>query len=570
MITIDRRRFLVASAALAVGPMLGACSSGGKTSSGEETSSGATSGAAPTTSSSGAASGPAASSSAPGSGSSTAASGILPRYAAYNAISPDLAGTSEGVMPGYFTYPRNPKQAFSAPPAQGLGSISILTQTYTPTPTAMDKNAFWKELNQRVGATMDLTLIPAVDYSNKLTTIVASGDLPDVVEFPRGTANQPAILKSLFMDLNEYLSGDSVSEYPFLANIPTSAWVYGIANGALYGVPQARALAGITTFYRKDIFAERGVSPDPGNYDEYVAMMKGVTDDKKNLWAFSTVSNTLQAVQMMLDAPNGWAVEDGKFVSAITDERTKQAIGSVATMVKDGLAHPDSFASSLTQNRTLYTSGRTATYMGGYAAWDLLAQTAGDNVAALVEPKYDGGGDAPHFAGAGANATVSIKKGLASDKVKKILAVLNWLATPFGAEEYLFRKFGIEGTDFTWKTDTPTLTDVGTSETALALPYITDSPTILGPGPKTRITAQHDWDVRVMKSIKLDASAGLNSTTDSTKGAALAKLVADAQNDIFQGRKDLSSWDDVVKKWRSGGGDKIAEEYAAEYAGRPS
>jgi putative aldouronate transport system substrate-binding protein len=561
MITIGRRRFLVASAALAVGPVLGACSSSGKT--GTVETSGATSG-------SGGPAEPSGAVSATGSGSSAGTGGVLPKYTAYNAITPDLAGTDEGVMPGYFTYPRDPKRAFSTPPAQGLNSISILTQTYTPTPTAMNKNAFWKELNKQVGATMDLSLIPAVDYAKKLTTIVASGDLPDVVEFPRGTANQPEILKSLFLDLSEYLSGDNVSGYPFLANFPTSAWVYGIANGTLYGVPQARALAGITTFYRKDIFAQRGVSPEPANYDEYVAMMRGVTDEKKNLWAFSTVSNTLQAVQMMLDAPNGWTVEDGKFTSAITDERTKQAIGAVATMVKDGFAHPDSFASSLTQNRTLYTGGRTATYMGGYAAWDLLAQTAGDNVAALVEPKHDGGGDASHFAGAGANATVSIKKGTSSDKVKKILAVLNWLAAPFGTEEYLFRKFGIEGTDFTWKAETPTLTDVGTSETALALQYVTDSPTILGPGPKERVTAQHDWDARVMKSIKLDASAGLNSMTQSTKGAALSKLVSDAQNDIYQGRKDLSSWDDVVKKWRSEGGDKIAEEYAAEYAGRPS
>jgi putative aldouronate transport system substrate-binding protein len=42
--------------------------------------------------------------------------------------------------------------------------------------------------------------------------------------------------------------------------------------------------------------------------------------------------------------------------------------------------------------------------------------------------------------------------------------------------------------------------------------------------------------------------------------------IQDGMNAIITGKAPLSSWDDVVKKWKSGGGDQIAAELGAEYA----
>ena len=35
----------------------------------------------------------------------------------------------------------------------------------------------------------------------------------------------PDFLKASYLDLSEYLAGDKVKEYPFLANIPEYQWV---------------------------------------------------------------------------------------------------------------------------------------------------------------------------------------------------------------------------------------------------------------------------------------------------------------------------------------------------------
>jgi len=51
-------------------------------------------------------------------------------------------------------------------------------------------------------------------------------------------------------------------------------------------------------------------------------------------------------------------------------------------------------------------------------------------------------------------------------------------------------------------------------------------------------------------------------TPQSSGRLVIASKPASATNDIIQGRKPVSTWADAVKKWKSGGGDKIAEEYA--------
>jgi putative aldouronate transport system substrate-binding protein len=55
---------------------------------------------------------------------------------------------------------------------------------------------------------------------------------------------------------------------------------------------------------------------------------------------------------------------------------------------------------------------------------------------------------------------------------------------------------------------------------------------------------------------------GRYSDTNSRKGAQLKKITDDAQLDIAFGRRPLSHWDEVVRQWRSAGGDRVAAEYA--------
>jgi putative aldouronate transport system substrate-binding protein len=63
-----------------------------------------------------------------------------------------------------------------------------------------------------------------------------------------------------------------------------------------------------------------------------------------------------------------------------------------------------------------------------------------------------------------------------------------------------------------------------------------------------------------------DASLGLYSVTQASKGVALIQPFGDGITDIVTARRPLSDLDGLIKDWRSGGGDASRAEYEKAYA----
>ncbi|SDT31200.1 extracellular solute-binding protein [Microlunatus soli] len=491
---------------------------------------------------------------------------VLPTYVPVELIKPDLPG-SELLMPGYYAYPKDPKPVFDDPPGAGLGSVSVMYTTFVPTPPSADKNAFYARLQERLGCELKISAIPSDDYGAKFQTIIAGGDVPDVCNFPLPTPDQPRVMNKVFADLGPYLGGDAAKDYPYLANIPTASWKPTVSNGTIYAVTQPRALSGASMYTRRDIIDQLGANQEPKNYQEFLELLTAVTDKKKNRWAFANPTNMVMHLKMMLGAPNGWSESGGTFTSAVGDERHREAVSLTAGMIKKGLFHPDSASIAYTKIRDLFFGGRVALTSDGYAGWDLFVRQLGGGekgaakLGLIVEPKHEGGGDAAHFAGTGFQGITVIKKDLPEDKIKKILNVLNFLAAPIGSREHLERKYGVEGTDYTWTDGLPALNSTGNRE-FMDLQYITDAQTIVGPGVKAGVDYQHAWNERVTKDLVHDPTIGLYSDTYSRKGKQLNKILDDAQSDVLFGRKPMKSLEEAYKTWRSQGGDDIAKEYA--------
>jgi len=54
---------------------------------------------------------------------------------------------------------------------------------------------------------------------------------------------------------------------------------------------------------------------------------------------------------------------------------------------------------------------------------------------------------------------------------------------------------------------------------------------------------------------------GLYSATYAAKGTVLNQKMGDGLNNIVYGRAAMSAYDQLVKDWRTGGGDQIRTEY---------
>lgn len=494
-----------------------------------------------------------------------AGSVTFPDHIPYQLVKPDLAATPEGVMAGYYKYPRDLVNAFSTKPGEGAGDVSILTNMFNPVPPGADSNAYWQELNNRVGANLNITMTPAADYLGKLSTVIAGGDLPDMMLISAKLSHRADVLTRLCADLSEHLSGSAVSKYPSLANIPTDSWLSTAYNGGIYAVPIPRAIIGTIMFSRADLIAERGLDPAPADYAAFLALAQGMTDERANRWAFGAPKGVITFIGNMLNVPNVWREEGGKFTSEHETPERKEAVARTAEMVASGLFHPDSMGGKL-QLRDLFGNGTLGFNADGYAAWDILADTYKVDVGGLVTPGYNGGAGA-NRAGTPAFALTAFKKADKS-RIEQMLRICDWLAAPIGTSEYMFRKFGIEGTHYNWDGDSPVLTDQGAVEVKLPLEYVIESPHVLGPRDEKRVDTQRAYQEKVVPTILRNPSEGLYSATAVDKAGELAKIIDAAELDIVSGRKPISAWDEAVTAWRNAGGDQSRKELEEAFAAR--
>lgn len=499
---------------------------------------------------------------APGTSQPSTGPAVLPEFRPLELVRPDLPGT-DLVMPGYFAYPRDPRPMFAEPPAAGLGSVSLMYNTFLPVPAGPASNSFWSLVQQDLGADLNLNLIPAEAYKAKFQAMVASGDLPDVMLLSLPIPDQPRMMASTFADLGPLLSGGAVAQFPALANIPTASWLWGVSNGTIQAIPQHRAVTGGAIFHRRDLLAAAGVSAEPANLDDLLALMAAVTDPGRQRWAFSNAQVMHTTVLGMLGGPNTWSESGGTFTSAYVDPRYREALDIVAGMVRKGYAHPTAATAPYAQHREYFYSGATALIGDGYAAWDLFVSRLGDasKLGLMVMPKKDGGGDGPQIAGTGVQGIAVINKKHTGEKLRKMVDVVNFLCAPIGSREHLRRKYGQEGLDHEWQDGRPVLTKHGQAN-QMDFQYIADAPTVLGPGREADVSAQHAWHTRVSKNLVRNPAIGLYSDTFSRKGATIARGVNDVLAGVLFGRNSLADFDAAVARWRSEGGDAMAAEYA--------
>lgn len=504
----------------------------------------------------------------------------LPTYIEYkNVPTPDLAASSDGVLAGYLKYPANPPAMTDGKPGDG-STVSAFVETYSPIAPALSDNPYWQALNKALGVDLKMSVVSANDYQNKLTTLVAGNELPDVFQVKAAIADLPGFLDAKCQELSDFLAGDAVKEYPFLANIPAVYWKLsgGIVNGGLYGIPVPRSIMGGPMYYRADILSAKGIDPNPSSYAEFAKLCKELTDTRHNTWALSNADGALFFIQQMLGMPKGgtdanqfgWKYANGKLTNAMEMPEYKEALARTTELVKAGYAHPDGFASATTDLTTKYkqwfNAGSALLDQDNWTAWPqwYVQNVAGPKfrVEAMMPPDYDGSTAAVTWQGA-PDFSYTVLKKASKARVKALLRVVNWLAAPFGSSEYLLRKYGVRNVDWTMQDGAPVQNTKGANEVpGLGVGYIVDAPQVLYyPGFAQATKDTHAFMQKFLPNSVSDPTLGLYSPTLSSKGGTLSNNVTDARHAIMQGRESVSSWDDTMKQWRADGGDAIRNEY---------
>jgi putative aldouronate transport system substrate-binding protein len=471
-----------------------------------------------------------------------------------------------GIPAAFSHYPSAPP-AFVAGPVGAGGDVDLLLQGTIKVPEG--KNQWWQALNKALGVSLKYNGVISADYPKKFATNVAGNDIPDITQvFP--VPGLPKLLASQFADLTEYLSGDAGKEYPGLAAINPQAWKTASVNGRIFGVPQERPTAGLVCTARGDLLEKYGVSGDVSSGDEFLDLCKQLTDQKHNRWAIGSdpTAWTLPYMQEMLGAPNRWAENDGKFTSVYETDQMKEALSNVTKMWKAGYIHPDSFASP-GENGTWWEGGVTTLLFQQFTGWSTWANRHPEwGIEVIAAPKWGGGGLAGKLLGPGAyNDFVGFKKA-GADRIKEMLRIANYIASPFGTQEYLTVNYGVKGVDYTLSGSDPVPSKQGSSESMIPIQYIGSAifSALYVPGQDDTLKKQYDYLVKVLPIGVDDPTVGLFSETALGDGITAGHNIIAVEGDVIQGRKSLSDWDQAVNAWRKNGGDQMRKEYQDAFA----
>ena len=492
-----------------------------------------------------------------------------PTYTPLVGPTPDMPGDATGVQPAYKTYPKEIKSAgFDTPGDGSVVKASVIT--YGTPPAGADTNKFLQAINAALGITLELTVIPAANFKEKMATMTAGNDIPDIMMFGAGEVipREEQFIASACADLSEYISGDNIKKYPALANIPPYAWKgLGRIGGKLYGVPIERPLFGGSLMLNRTIMDKVGAKVD-WDKQGFIDAMKAATSGKQ--YGLGIAMNpSIDYYAGGLGAPNVWGVgTDGKFTSAWGTQQFKDTLVMLQQMFKDGSIYPDGASTSGTDMKTVFNNQTVAAYRDGWGGYATnVLDIAKDKWTLDLGLPFAGGNS---WGGTGRFGYTVIKKA-DPKRVQMILAVMNYMASPFGTKEFELFNYGVEGTHFTrGATGQPVPTDLwknGENTVNLPVKYIASAPLVnYYANYPDAVERMYAWEKKIAPMIIPDPSNGIRSQAWTENGAALQKTMTDAWMGIIFRGEDMSTYDAALTKWQNDGGAKAAEEFASEYA----
>lgn len=496
----------------------------------------------------------------------------LPDYVSALKIAPDLPGTAAGVQDGFVRAIE--RYLPSVTREIGTGSdIRALLTTYNPPPPA--DNAWLRAVEQRTNSRLLLDVTPAADYPAKFGSVVAGGNLPDLLQLPlsMNLPRQADFLSSQCQDLSDFVSGSNVLAYPNLAGIPTYAWRIARVRGRIFGVPVSRPRLGAPLLVRQDLLDQLG-APRPTDAASFEDLCREVTDPRAGRWALgsdTTLYYALSFFAQMFGAPFRWGTgPGGSLVKDYETEEFAAAVEYARSLREAGYFHPDAGTVTIAQTKEQFGSGRIAMYLDGVSAWKAQYDTYGPSTPGLsidaLEPVAHDGGPAPQYLDRGVFSLTAIRKAEPA-RVEELLRVLDYFSAPYGSEEYLQVNFGVEGTDHTLNAKgLPTLTDLGKVEQGVSFFYLGNPAPVLTSADYPQYVEQaYAWQQKVVPTGVPDVTDGFYSDTAQRVNSQLEQAMSDGLKSIISGRGgDLPS---LVTQWRNGGGDTMREELQQAMAG---
>ncbi len=489
----------------------------------------------------------------------------LPTYKPFGGLRPDLPGAESGLEPGFLKFPENAIASVQSPPLKN--AVTALTETFATPPPPMGSNPMWQALNRALGADLKLTIGTDPGYPEKFATLLAGDSLPDLMWLPpnQGIPNVGPMLEAKFQDLTKYLSGDAVLEYPNHAALKPASWRTAVVNGKIWGAPIPSTPFGQVMMGNPKTWAKVG-GLQCTSAEEFFGKCKELTSGT-NYALEPAIVNMLHMFGEWFGAPNGWRVNSDRSLTHLYEtDNYKAAVEYAAKLWAAKVFYPDLNLADATP-KTVNGQIAAQVTVGPRATSDFRALDPSLFVDTLIPFGHDGKAKPVYDMGYGTVGFTPFKK-TDEGRIRELLALVNYLSAPFGTKEFLQKNFGTAGEQYQLDGQkNPVLTKAGTQQapglvSALQIMTAPES-VIFNPAFPDDTRKIHATEQQLLKFAMRNPTAGTYSDTSSKVGPKLTEAFRDTIVDIVTGRQKLDAYDEALKRWKSGGGDKMRGEFEA-------
>jgi putative aldouronate transport system substrate-binding protein len=346
-----------------------------------------------------------------------------------------------------------------------------------------------------------------------------------------------------------------------------------IFNKAIYGVPAPYPLF-LWVHWVHQEWLDQDNLQQPKNLDDYKNLLKHFTNPQQDRYGLAMESNVAYGVTngfwpAMYGMPNNWSLDaNGKLTYFIELDPFKDVVNTAREQWAAGTYSPNSPQYNIGQARNDFAAGKFAFDFDGFIGASRTFFSNAPNLNPpgkfrIVTPFSAAPNIKPTFWSQQGIFGFSVLKKASDDRIKMLLRVLNWIAAPFGSQEYLLMNYGVPNVDYTLDDKgNPKLTDQGKGDTTIPWMYITQGPAALYfPTAPDYAQVMQDGEKAMFQYAQIDPTSTLYSQTFASKGIQLQQLVYNGIGDVVLGRQPMSSVDDVIRQWKSQGGDQMRSEF---------
>ncbi|GIN55884.1 extracellular solute-binding protein [Lederbergia ruris] len=434
-----------------------------------------------------------------------------------------------------------------------------------------------KAIEEYTNTKLDIQAAPGATFSEKLPAVIASGDMPMVIGMNQ--YREPYMINAfrgdLFWEIGPYLD-----QFPNLSSINPVIFDNISTDGKTYGLPRMRPLARDVYTYRKDWLDNLGMK-EPETVEEFYEMLHAFTyNDPDQNGKDDTYGMTVEKEGLinrfapLFGAPNGWDEKDGEFIHTTSTPEYLDGLKFFKKLYDDGLITEDFAVIERSQWEEAFSLGKAGVWPDTSNSIVRMYNRIREH-----DPNAELGAfsllEGPHGkrvpAGGGHNGIFVFPKSSIKTE-EELLQVLGFFEKLQEEPMHTLFKWGIEGKHYDLVDGKPVLNEGADLHNEVILPYTLP----LGIVPAE--TNALEGELSPLEKLELELpienesfaihnpATRLISDTQAEKGPQLNTIISDANIKFIMGQLDEKGWKKEIEKWRSSGGDKMGEEYAAEYA----